>query len=186
MARLQALSKEEMNEDQRRIHDVIAAGPRGRVRGPLAIWLHSPKLAETAQALGQYCRYDSSLSQRLSELAILTMATIWKAEFEWWAHKPIALKAGLSEAVADALRDGVPPPFESDEEAIVHEVIVTLHAERGLPDDVYQRATAILGDRRLLDLIGLSGYYTLISMTLNVFQVLPPEGERHELTPTPK
>lgn len=170
------------SDDQRRVHDQIASGPRGRVRGPLAIWLHRPALAEAAQKLGAYCRYGSSLDPRLSELAILTMATVWQAEFEWWAHKPIALKAGLPAAVVEALRIGAPPAFPDRETETVHAVTRTLSAERRLTDALYAEAEAVLGADRLVDLVGLCGYYTLISMTLNAFEVPLPEGEGPELT----
>jgi 4-carboxymuconolactone decarboxylase len=182
MARLQPIPKEAMTEDQRRVHDAIAAGPRGSVRGPLAMWLHRPKLAECAQALGQYCRYDSSLPPFLSEFAILLMALHWKSEYEWFAHKPIALKAGVSPTVVDALRDGTTPDFENAEQAMVYEVVTTLHAQRNLTDDLYARAVALLGEEKLIDLIGLSGYYTLISMTINVFGVTPPPGSTYEIS----
>jgi 4-carboxymuconolactone decarboxylase len=185
MARLQPIPKEAMTDDQRRVHDVIAAGPRGSVRGPLAMWLHRPKLAECAQALGQYCRYDSSLSPFLSEFAILLMAVHWKSEYEWFAHKPIALKAGVSPRVVDAVRDGVTPDFENAEQAMVYEVVTTLHAQRSLTDDLYARAVALLGEDKLLDLIGLAGYYTLISMTINVFGVTPPAGSTYEISQAP-
>lgn len=109
MPRLNPPDVEQMSEHQRRVYDAIASGPRGKVRGPLAIWLHRPGLAEHAQALGQYCRYDSSLPPRLSELAILTMAALWRAPFEWWAHHPIALKAGLDADVAEQIRAGATP-----------------------------------------------------------------------------
>lgn len=170
-----------MTTEQKRVRDVIASGPRGRVRGPLAIWLHRPKLAEAAQALGAYCRYGSSLEPRLSELAILCMAVIWRSEFEWWAHKPIALSAGLSSAVVEALQNGQVPAFADTEEALVHEVVRALSIERRLEDPLYVRAEAVLGHDRLVDLVGLCGYYTLISMTLNAFEVPLPEGALPEL-----
>lgn len=171
-----------MTPDQKRVHDIITSGPRGRVRGPLAIWLHRPELAEAAQALGAYCRYGSSLEPRLSELAILCMAVIWRSEFEWWAHKPIALKAGLSPDVVEALRQGRSPAFADAEEALVHEVVQALSVQRRLEDALYARAEAGLGRDRLVDLVGLCGYYTLISMTLNAFEVPLPEGEHPELS----
>src|SRR5690606_8382534 len=111
MTRLLPPSEEALSDEQRRVFEMIASGPRGQVRGPLAIWLHRPELAQAAQALGAYCRYGSTLEPRLSELAILTMATLWKSEFEWWAHKPIALKAGLSPDIVDALQRGTQPHF---------------------------------------------------------------------------
>lgn len=180
--RLAPPDPENLSADQKRVYDIITSGPRGGVRGPLAIWLHRPELAEAAQALGAYCRYGSSLEPRLSELAILCMACVWQAEFEWWAHKPIALKSGLAPENAEALKAGGRPAFADPEEAVVHDVVFTLSKERKIPDDLYDRARAVLGSDRLVDLIGLCGYYTLISMTLNAFDVPLPEGEAYELT----
>lgn len=173
---------EKLTAEQKRVYEIIASGPRGRVRGPLAIWLHRPELAEAAQALGAYCRYGSSLEPRLSELAILCMACVWQAEFEWWAHKPIALKAGLPPEITNALKDGERPAFTDPEEAVVHDVVFALSKERKVPGDLYDRAGKVLGKDRLVDLVGLCGYYTLISMTLNTFEVPLPEGEQYELT----
>lgn len=173
---------ETMTDDQRRVYDIIASGPRGQVRGPLAIWLHRPELAQAAQALGAYCRYGSSLEPRLSELAILTMAVIWQSDFEWWAHKPIALTAGLDPAIVAALAAGADPQFADAEAAVVHEVVRALAMDRRLSDELYDRATETLGRDRLVDLVGLCGYYTLISMTLNAFEVPLPRGETSELS----
>lgn len=167
---------------QQEIHDAIAAGPRGSVRGPLAVWLHRPELAAKAQELGAYCRYGSSLEPRLSELAILTMARHWDAEYEWYAHKPPALKAGLSPALIEALRTGADLPYADDEERVVHQVAVSVLTTRNVSDALYDRAIAVLGQGRLVDLVGVIGYYTLISATLNVFRILPPATAERELT----
>ena len=178
MPRLSPPDPNHLDDHQQRIYDTITAGPRGRVRGPLAIWLNRPGLAEHAQALGQYCRYDSSLSPRLSELAILTMAVLWRSEFEWWAHKPIALKAGVAPATVDALQQGRPAiPFAANDERIVHQFVSTLVETRQVPQALYDEAITVLGTDSVVDLVGLAGYYTLISMTLNVFEVAPPAGE---------
>lgn len=171
-----------MTPDQRRVHDIITNGPRGRVRGPLAIWLHRPELAEAAQALGAYCRYGTLLEPQHSELAILCMAMIWQSEFEWWAHKPIALNAGVEPHIVEALRRRETPVFTSPTQEVIHAVVTTLSTKRRLPDTLYDRAASILGSDRLIDLVGLCGYYTLISMTLNVFEVPLPEGELPELS----
>jgi 4-carboxymuconolactone decarboxylase len=181
MPRIEPLQPGQMSAEQQRIHDLIASGPRGRVRGPLAVWLHRPGLAEPAQALGRYCRYDTSLPPRLSEWAILVLAKLWQSEFEWWAHKPMALKGGVSPAMIDALRDGQPIPYANADEALVHEFLMTLHAQRRIPDALYQKAVVALGETGIIDLVGIAGYYTLVSMTLNVFDVQPPEGEPVEL-----
>lgn len=174
MSRLPSLSFEQLSPEQKRVHELIASGPRGGVRGPLAVWLHRPKLAETAQALGQYCRYDSSLPPRLSELAILVIATFWKSEFEWWAHEPLARQAGVSDEVIAALRAGTSVPFVQEDESIVYEVVHGLLTQKILDDELYHRANAILGTDRVVDLVGLTGYYTLISLTINAFEVEVP------------
>ncbi|SOZ66516.1 conserved hypothetical protein [Cupriavidus taiwanensis] len=181
MERLKPLKPEELTPEQQEVHAAISSGPRGQVRGPLAMWLHRPGLANRAQALGQYCRYDSSLPPRLSELAILVMARTWMSEFEWWAHKPIALKAGVAEEVVEAIRTGQEPVFGNEDEQVIYEFLTVLHATRNVPDALYQRVMVVLGKDRVVDLVGLAGYYTLISMTINVFGVVPPDGSAPEL-----
>ena len=181
MARIKALQPDTMTPAQRQAHDAIAAGPRGAVYGPLAVWLHRPELANKAQALGQYCRYDSSLPPILSELAILVTGRVWGSEFEWQAHKPIALKAGLPPAVVEAIRRNETPQFSDPRQAVVHEFALTLHTERAISEPLYRRAVDMLGEQAVIDLTGLLGYYTLISMTINVFQVDPPAGAAAEL-----
>ncbi|MDF1791262.1 MAG: carboxymuconolactone decarboxylase family protein [Thalassobaculaceae bacterium] len=174
MQRIPELDPETLTAEQKRVHDEIAGGPRGGVRGPLAVWLRRPELAATAQALGRYCRYDSSLEPRLSELAILVTARIWNASYEWAAHEPHALKAGLPASVVEALRADRAPDFNAEDGAVVYAVARHLNLDRRLSDELYARALDILGQDRLIDLIGVLGYYSLISMTLNAFEVQAP------------
>jgi 4-carboxymuconolactone decarboxylase len=171
---------EAMSDAQRRIYDEIASGPRKGVRGPLAVWLNNPGLAEHAQSLGRYCRYETALSPRLSELAILTMARLWNSEYEWYAHKPIALKAGVAANTVEAIRTRQLFTGQKDEE-LIHSFLVVLHQTREIPDALYEQAVQELGETAVIDLVGLAGYYTLISMTINVFQVGLPDGVAHEL-----
>ena len=173
--RLPALDPAALTPEQRTVYDAIASGPRGRVQGPLAVWLHSPGLADNAQRLAAFCRYGTSLEPRLSELAILVTGRAWSAQFEWAVHKPIALKAGLSEAVVDAIRNRPTPPFERDDERVVHDFAMTLHIDRKVPQALYEAAVRTLGLAGVVDLVGILGYYTLISMTINAFNV-PLEG----------
>jgi 4-carboxymuconolactone decarboxylase len=182
MPRLEPPDPATYTAKQRRVHDTIASGPRGRVRGPLAIWLHRPELAEAAQALGGYCRYGASLPPRLSSLAVLTLARLWGAEFQWHAYKPQALKAGLDPAVIESLRTGGTPDFADPAEAIVNRVISELGTTHRVSDATYAEALELLGDGGLVDLVGLAGYATLIAMTVNAFEVPLPEGEAEELT----
>ncbi|WP_233838288.1 carboxymuconolactone decarboxylase family protein [Paraburkholderia sp. ZP32-5] len=181
MKRIADLDPGQMSAAQRRVYDAIASGPRKGVRGPLAVWLHRPELAEHAQALGSYCRYDTSLPPRLSELAILTLARVWSSEYEWYAHKPFALEAGLGADVIEAIRTNTEPPFAQADEAAVHAFLTELHRDRKVSDAVYAEAVERLGEAGVIDLVGLAGYYTLISMTINVFQVTQPAGVPNQL-----
>lgn len=178
MSRLQAPNTNTLDEGQQRVHDTIASGPRGGVRGPLAVWLWRAELAERAQALGQYCRYDSSLPARLSELAILVTARHWSSEYEWQAHKKIGLEAGLSTELVDAIRTEAEPLFSHNDESVVYRVATTLLSEKQINQDLYDEAYRILGRDGLIDLVGVLGYYGLISMTINVFDIdAPPPHE---------
>ncbi|WP_232462534.1 carboxymuconolactone decarboxylase family protein [Bordetella genomosp. 9] len=181
LPRVPLLEPAQMSPEQKRIHDVIASGPRGQVRGPLAVWLHRPAMAEHAQALGQYCRYETSLPTRLSEWAILILARHWRSEYEWWAHKPLAIKAGVAPAMIEALRDGKPVPYSHDDEALIHEFLDVLHETRRIPQDLYDRIVHRLGEAGVIDLVSIAGYYTLIAMTLGAFDIQPPDGVETEL-----
>lgn len=185
MARLIAPPIEAMTAQQRKVYDAIASGPRKGVRGPLAIWLHSPELADKAQTLGAFCRLGTRLPPRLSELAILVIATVWKSEYEWYAHKPLALAAGIASDLVEALLAGKPPAFERADERLTYELLSVLHRTRHVPDEIYQAAREELGEVALVELIGIAGYYTLISMTINVFGVDLPDGVAPAFAPSP-
>lgn len=176
MARIPPVDPDQLSGEQARIYREIASGPRGGVRGPLAVWLHRPGLADTAQALGRYCRYDTSLTPLLSELAILTTARIWDAGYEWAAHVPHAQKAGLSDDIIDALAEDRDPEFDTDEQSVVYRITRTLNLQRRIPDDLYGEGVLVLGQDRMIDLVGILGYYSLISMTINAFEVDPPKA----------
>jgi 4-carboxymuconolactone decarboxylase len=175
--RIATLAREQMGPEQLRIHDQIASGPRGSVPGPLAVWLHSPGLADTAQQLGQFVRYQSALPPRLSELAILVTGRWWSAEYEWWVHRPIAEDAGLGQGVIEAIRENRCPDFSRHDERVVYEFAMQLHRDKRVSDESYAEVVALLGEAGAVDLVGICGYYTLIAMTLNAFQVPLPEGE---------
>ena len=179
MSRLQRLTPDTMTPEQRRVHDMIASGPRGRVEGPLLAWLQSPGLAERAQELGAFCRYGTRLSPRLSELAILVTAEHWRAQYEWYAHAPIAAKAGHTAENIEALRTGRQPSFKEEDERIVYDYARELLRNRFVSDATAARAHKAFGDGGVVDLVGILGYYGLISMTINAFQVPLPAGEKN-------
>lgn len=161
---------------QQEVHDAIAGGKRGRVEGPLRVWLQSPELADRAQALGAFCRYETRLPARLSELAILVTGAFWKAGFEWAVHAPIAAAAGLAPETLEAIRTGAPPAFAEADEAAVYDFASRLHRYHKVDAETYERATNALGTEGVVELVGILGYYTLISMTINAFEVPLPDG----------
>lgn len=173
MARLSTPKRVELNDDQQVVYEAIASGPRGEVVGPLGVWLHRAALADKAQQLGQYCRYDSSLEPRLSELAILVTARIWDAGFEWDSHEPPARAAGLADDIIHALANDQEPVFDHADESVVYQVSRRINIDRELSTELYTEAEQLLGKERLVDLIGVLGYYSLISMTIKAFEVDP-------------
>lgn len=170
-SRLTALTSNNTTPEQQRVLDSILQGPRGNLDGPFLAWVHSPELADHAQKLGAYCRYHSQIPLRLSELAILTTAACWQSQAEWQIHEPIAHQAGIDRKVTEAIRLGQEPVFADTQEALVYQVTRTLYKSKRLPDSLYQQAVSMLGEVALVDLIGILGYYSLVAMTLNVFQV---------------
>jgi 4-carboxymuconolactone decarboxylase len=171
MTRLKPLDTGLMTDRQKQVYDAIVSGPRGQVRGPLAIWLHRPELASKAQKLGQYCRYDSALPPRLSELAILTTARIWNAAFEWQAHVSHALAGGITPAVIASLEIDETPQFDNADEAVVYAFSRELNMTRAVSDETFDRTIECLGADATVDLVGVLGYYALISMTIKAFDL---------------
>lgn len=181
--RLPDLEPDALTPEQRAAYDAIAAGPRGAVEGPLRVWVRNPGFADRAQALGQYARYDSSLPPVLSELAILVTARLWSSGFEWNQHAPIAAAAGVSAATIDAIGHGRRPQLADVRQQAVFEFSVELHRDRRVSDAVFRAACDHLGTEGVIDLVGICGYYTLISMTINAFQVSDDAGPPLPQTP---
>ncbi len=172
------LRREQMTEAQKRVYDSLAGGPRGGVRGPFGALLRSPELADRVRELSDYLRFNTSLPARLNELAILITARFWGAEFEWFAHRPLALKGGLPESIANDLAQNKRPANMKPDEELVYDFCTTLHRQHFVDDALFKRAVAMLGEQEVVDLIGVSGYYTLVSMVLNVAGIPLPPGEK--------
>lgn len=181
MARLAPLDLENLTPEQRAVADAIISGPRGGLRGPFESWLRSPGLAGPAQALGEHCRFGSALPRDLSEFAILLTGKHWRAQFEFWAHARLAREAGLPEEIIEAVRTGQPPACRNAAQQAIYDLVTAYFAANRVPDTVFNRALAELGERGVVDLVGIVGYYGLVSMTLNVFEVSLPAGEPEPL-----
>ena len=173
--RLDKLTYEQLTPEQKVAWDEVVAGPRKKMHGPFFIWLHSPELLSRGQKLGLYARYQSSLPQRLSELCILMMAAHWKAAGEWVDHAPIARDLGVDAAALEDLRKGRPAQFKQADEKAAYELAQELLNKRDVSDATYARVKAVLGERGILDLIAVLGYYGLIAMSMKTF-ALTPEG----------
>ena len=161
---------------QQEVFEAIRSGPRGLVEGPLRVWLHSPALAEPAQRLGAFCRYGTRLPARLSELAIITVGAHWRSGFEWHVHAPIAQRAGIAAEAIEAIRTGGTPTLTQPDERAVYDFCRELLETRQVSDPAYEMAVRRIGLEAVVELVGLLGYYTLISMTINAFRVPVPQG----------
>jgi 4-carboxymuconolactone decarboxylase len=168
---------EKMSPAQRSVADAIMSGPRKRMSGPFNAWLRSPELADRLQKVGEYVRFNSSLDRRINEMAILMTAQAWGTQYEWYAHAPLAIKAGLDPAIVAAIGAGRKPDNMKDDEAIVWEFTTQLRRDRGVDDAIYARALEKFGEAGIMDLVAVNGYYDVVSMTLNVAHVAPPAGE---------
>ena len=176
--RFKPLIESEMTEDQLKVVRDVAGSARGRFNpdGPTALFLRSPELASRTQAVGEYLRFKSSLPLRLNEFAILITARQWNAQIEWFVHQPLALKAGLAREVADDLARGVRPAAMKDDEAIVYQFCKELHETKRVSDPAYKAMLDKFGERGVIDLIAVTGYYTMLAMVLNVAQQPLPGG----------
>jgi 4-carboxymuconolactone decarboxylase len=179
--RLKLLLPEEMSADQKATYDESIAGKRGRPPAPMMAWLNSPEMARHATRLGEVLRFDTIFPARLSEIAILVTARYFTAHYEWFAHKRLALQGGLDEKVIDDIRDRRTPQFDDPKAQIIYDVAKSLHEAHGLTKALYDEAVNVLSLRGLVEVIGLCGYYTMVSMTLNTFEFELPEGQASEL-----
>ena len=179
--RLKLLSPGEMNENQKQTYDESIAGKRGAPPAPMMAWLNSPEMARHATRLGAVLRFDTMFPAKLSEIAILVTARHWTAHYEWYAHKRLALKGGMDPKVVDDIRDRRTPRFEDAKAQMIYDVSRSLHEGHGLSKVLYEEAVKVLSDRGVVEIIGLCGYYTMVSMTLNTFEFELPAGEISEL-----
>jgi len=172
--RMPELPLDKMTPAQRTVADSIMSGPRKGMSGPFNAWLRSPELADRLQKVGEYVRFNTSLDKRLNEMAIITTAQYWGSQYEWYAHAPLAIKAGLDPEIVAALVAGKKPEKMKDDEAIVWEFTTQLRRDHHVDDAIYAKAVEKFGENGVMDLVAVNGYYDVVSMTLNVAHVAPP------------
>jgi 4-carboxymuconolactone decarboxylase len=178
VARFPALKTEELNPAQKAWAEMIAAPPRNAkiINPPYRAYVRNPDLAPRLSALSDYLRWNTSLSPRLSELAILITARQWTAQYEWFAHYPLALKGGLDPKIAGDIALGKRPDNMKDDEAALYDLAMALYRDKNVPDPVYKAALEKFGERGIMDIIGIIGYYDLVSMTLITMQAGAPNS----------
>ena len=185
--RFKQIPPENLTPEQRVLADGVRSGPRGAVKnssaaspgalgGPFNVWLRTPDIGNIIQQLGAAIRFRSSIPAKLNELAICITARKWTAQYEWHAHRKLAVDAGLDPAIADDIAHGRTPARMPVDEQIVYDVSTELHNTGGLTDATYKRALDRFGEQGIVDLIAVNGYYTLVSFTLNTDRTPLPAG----------
>ena len=174
--RLPAILDEALSPEQRRLIDSIRSGPRGefKMSGPFFCYLHAPAFGELAQKFGAFCRYKTAVPPRLSEFAILVTAQHWKSHYEWAAHEPQAVKAGVKPETINALRAGRLAKSAPKDERVLYAFIKELYRDKSVSNPTYKSVNKILGDSGTVELVGLLGYYAMVAMTINVFRMPVP------------
>lgn len=184
MTRLTPLTPDRLDDEQRDVWSALTesrgsgleiVGPDGGLIGPFNAFVHAPKIGRRLSSLGAHLRFRTSIERRLSEVAICTVGAHWQSEFEFWAHAPMAIEHGVSEGAIDALREGRTPEFERDDERVVYEVVNQLLTNHRVDEDTYAAGRELLGETGLVELASTVGYYCLISMVLNLFEVAVPD-----------
>lgn len=169
--RLPELTPEMFTPEQRASYDQILAGPRTSVDGPLWAWLHCPSLADVAQTYGAYCRFGTSISRRFAEIAILIAAAHWRASFEWQVHAPAARDTGIADSEIEAIRTHKNPGFTQPADVAVYEFCTELLEHRRSSEANYRSIQGLIGDKGVIELVGIMGYYSLVSLTLVSFEI---------------
>jgi 4-carboxymuconolactone decarboxylase len=174
--RLPDLDLRALTPAQRSVFDAIQQGPRGRrpggvpLIGPYAVWVRAPEVGMATQALGAAVRFGSGLPEDLKEVSICTVGAYYRARFEFAAHQRLAIAAGVDAEPLERLRRGAAPLFDGDR-ALVYEITAALLEQHRLDDDLYRRALERFGEQQLIELVTIVGYYCLVSLTLNAFDV---------------
>jgi len=192
--RFKLIPLENLTPEQRVLAEAIRSGPRaamkssaaskpGPLGGPFNVWLRSPGMGNIIQQLGAEIRFRSSLPSKLNEMAILITARKWTSQYEWFAHHKVAMEAGLDPAIAQDIAQGRRPAKMSGDEAIVYDFSRELHETQAVSDAAYKAALDRFGERGVVDLIAVNGFYVLVSMCLNVDRTPLPGGEKLPLEP---
>ena len=181
--RFKPLTWDEMTPAQHKMVEELYAGPRAGANGPFNVLLRSPEMGDLAQKFGASVRFNPTMPRKLNEMAIIITGRFWNAQYEWYAHKRAALQAGLDPAIVDAIQHGVRPARMSKDEDAVYTFCTELLRTRQVSDATFMAASDAVGEKGVVDLIGVMGWYQTVSMLLNVDRYPLPAGAQPELQP---
>lgn len=187
MTRLPFITGDDLTPDQQAVWDCVTNGrrgpatrlvnPEGGLVGPFNAPLHAAATGRKVVELGEALRFDTEIDNRLLELAVCMVGAHWRSNFEWFAHARLAVEAGISPEAVAAIEQGAVPEFERDDERAVHALTRGLLTEGRVSDEVYQAALDHVGTQGMVELSQLIGYYCLVSLTLNTFEIALPPGQ---------
>jgi 4-carboxymuconolactone decarboxylase len=181
--RFPQLKVDQLSEQQRPFADEILKVSSIGISGPYNMMLRSPVMGERMFAMLDYLRFNTSVPKRLNEFAILIQARLWTSQVEWTAHYPLALKAGLPQAVADDLKAGKRPAAMQPDEAAVYDMCLELAKNHVVSDATFKKAREAFNDQQIVDLITVSGVYTTLAMLSNTAEDATPGGKEPPLLP---
>lgn len=177
MARIEEVKRENLNARQQQLYDdIMRTRPRGRLSGPFSVWMHTPDIAEPANALANCFRVNARLDKRLIELITLLMCRAAKVQYAWSVHEPLARQAGLSPQTVDAIRADKRPDFFRDDERLIYDLVGELLTAKTLSAATFDRAAAAFGSDGVIEAVSCAGFYGMVGLVLNAFEVPPQPG----------
>lgn len=183
MSRLTRRSYAEFTEEEKLLFDKIAKGRKGvvdgHIGGPFDVWVLSPEMGNRLNGLGGMFRFRTVVDRRYIELAILMVGADWQAQFEWYAHEPMARQAGLPDSVIAAIKARELPVFDDAGDQLTYAVCYELQTRRHVSDETFRAAVTLFGERGVAEIINVAGFYTMVCMSLNTFEVDLPEGAEY-------
>jgi len=181
--RFKPLTFDQLTPEQKTMVGNLMGGERGGLGGPFNVLLRSPEMGDMAQKLGAQLRFHSTLPPKLRELAIIITARYWSAQYEWYAHRRFALEVGVTPAIADAIAAGKRPPSLEPDEEIVYNFCNELLNTKQVSDATFKAAIDKFGERTVVEMTALVGYYNFVSLILNLDRYPLPDGAKPELQP---
>ena len=184
--RMPPIPADKLTEAQRQAADAFSEGRGYAIRGPFVPLIRSPEVMLRAKAMGDYLRFKSVLGPRVNEMVILITAREWSQQYEWQAHHPIALKEGLRREIAEAIADGRRPASMAEDEEAAYDMVIEILRLKRVSDATYRRAISRFGEQGVIDLLGVTGYYTFLAIVMNATRTALPENVAEPLRRFPE